>query len=82
MKTISHLQVKSRGRINLPKQFRDTLAIEDGDIMVLAEVGNGVIIMQHKKTQVDQIANALAQQLREKGVTLKDIRKEIKKIRK
>lgn len=78
------LQVKAQrhGRITLPKELRDANNIEDGDLILLAEAGDGVIIMQHKKSEVDRIANQIAHELRRKGVTLNDIRKEIKKIRK
>lgn len=76
------VQVKRRGRITLPKELRDAHNIEDGDLILFAEAGDGVMIMQHKKSNVDRIADGIAQKLRKEGITLKDIRKEIKKIRK
>lgn len=78
------LQVKVRrhGKITLPKQLRDANNIEDGDLILLAEAGDGLIIMQHKKSNVDRIADQIAQTFREEGITLKDIRKDLKKIRK
>ena len=82
MKTISHIQVKSRGRITFPKQFRDAHNIEDGDIILLAEAGDGVIIMQHKKSNTDRIADKIAREFQKEGVTLKGTLKELKKIRK
>ena len=75
-------QVKRRGRITLPKELRDSHNIEDGDLILFAEAGAGAIIMQHKKSNVDRIADGIAQELRKEDVTPKDIRKEIEKIRK
>jgi AbrB family looped-hinge helix DNA binding protein len=76
------VQVKSRGRITLPKELRDANNIEDGDLILLAEAEDGVIIMQHRKSKVDQIADQIAREFRKEGVTLKDVLKEIKNIRK
>jgi AbrB family looped-hinge helix DNA binding protein len=76
------VKVKRHGRITLPKELREANNIEDGDLILLAEAGDGVIIMQHKKSNVDQIADGISQEFREEGITLKDIRKELKKIRK
>jgi AbrB family looped-hinge helix DNA binding protein len=81
MKTISQVQVKSRGRITFPKQFRDTHNIEDGDLILLADAGDGVIIMQHKKSQVDRIANKIAAEFRKEGITFEDVLQEIRRIR-
>jgi AbrB family looped-hinge helix DNA binding protein len=78
------LQVKVRrhGKITLPKQLRDANNIEDGDLILLAEASDGLIIMQHKKSNVNRIADQIAQTFREEGITLKDVRKDLKKIRK
>jgi len=76
------VQVKSRGRITLPKELRDANNIEDGDLILLAEAEDGVIIMQHRKPKVDQIADQIAREFRKEGITLKDVLKEIKNIRK
>ena len=82
MKSILQVQVKSRGRITLPKELRDTNHIEDGDVILFSEAGDGVIIMQHKKFKVDKIADEIAREFRKEGITLKDLLKELKKIRK
>lgn len=79
---MSQVQVKSRGRITLPKELRDANHIEDGDLILLADAGDGVIIMQHKKSNVDRVAHQFAREFRGEGITFNDIRKELKKIRK
>ena len=76
------VKVKRQGRITLPKELRDADNIEDGDLILLAEAGDGLIIMQHKKSNVHLIANQIAQEFRKEGITLKELRKELKNIRK
>ena len=53
------VQVKSRGRITLPKELRDANNIEDGDLILLAEAEDGVIIMQHRKPKLTALWRAL-----------------------
>jgi AbrB family looped-hinge helix DNA binding protein len=76
------VKVKRHGRITLPKELREANNIEDGDLILLAEAGDGLKIMQHKKSNVDRIADGISREFRKEGITLKDIRKELKKIRK
>jgi bifunctional DNA-binding transcriptional regulator/antitoxin component of YhaV-PrlF toxin-antitoxin module len=78
---MTHIKVRRDGRITLPKALRDSNSIQDGDLILLADAGNGVIIMQHKKSQVDQIADQLAEEFRKEGITFEDVLQELKRIR-
>jgi AbrB family looped-hinge helix DNA binding protein len=82
MSPVLQVKVKRHGRITLPKELRDADHIEDGDLILLADARDGVIIMQHKKSNVGQIADQIAREFREEGIIPKDTRKELKKIRK
>lgn len=78
---MTHIKVRRGGRIALPKALRDSNNIQDGDLILLADAGDGIIIMQHKKSQVDQIAEQLADEFRKEGITFEDVLQEIKRIR-
>lgn len=78
---MTYAKIKSRGRMTLPKELRDTHDIRDGDTILLVDGGDGVIIMKHQTSQVDRIADKIAAELRNSGITLEDALKEIKQIR-
>lgn len=76
------IQIKRGGKIALPREWCNHNKLEIGDRIILADAGDGVIVMQHKKFQVDEAADALAQELRANGITLEDLLEELKKLRK
>lgn len=59
MKSISEVQIKTRGRITLPKDWRRANNIADGDLITLIHLGDGVVVMRAGKSQVDRQANQL-----------------------
>ena len=67
--------------MTLPKELRDANDIRDGDTILLVDAGDGVIIMKHQTSQVDRIANKIAADFRNNGITLEDALEEIKRIR-
>ncbi len=82
MKSISEVQVKTRGRITLPKDWRRANNIADGDLITLIHLGDGVVVMRASKSEVNRQANQLRKEWRQAGVTLEDMLQEQRKIRK
>jgi AbrB family looped-hinge helix DNA binding protein len=79
---MTYAKIKSRGRMALPKELRDANDIRDGDtILLLADAGDGVIIMKHKTSQVDRIADKMAAEFRNNGISFEDVLEEIRRIR-
>ena len=60
MNNTFQVQVVRRGIITLPKELRDQNNIEEGDMMTLIDIGDGVVIMSPRRSRVDEIANKLA----------------------
>ena len=51
------VQVVRRGIITLPKELREHNNIEEGDMLTLIDLGDGVVVMSPRRSRVDEIAN-------------------------
>lgn len=68
----STIQVAKRGLITIPKELRDAYGIGEGDTLTLLDLG-GVFVVSPKVSRVDVVAERLAAEWREQGVTLDDM---------
>ncbi|MBI5963672.1 MAG: AbrB/MazE/SpoVT family DNA-binding domain-containing protein [Chloroflexi bacterium] len=82
MKPILQVQVKTRGRITLPMEYRQANDIQDGDVVILTQIGNGCFVMRSHASEVNRLADQLAKQWRKDGITFKDLYEKLYKIRK
>ena len=77
-----NIQVRTRGRITLPKVWREENHIEAGDLINLTGLENGVILLRAQPSRAGRLANELAGELRKAGVTLPDLLDELRQLRK
>lgn len=63
------LQVAQRGLITLPKALRETYGISPGDTLTLLDLG-GVFVLAPRPSEVDAIADRLADRWKAQGETL------------
>ena len=75
------VRVGRRGVITLPKAVRDQNGIADGDILNLIELPDGVFVISIRPSQVDEIADRLAQEWRDSGETLESMLSTLRKVR-
>lgn len=81
MNNTFQVQVVRRGVITLPKDLRDHNNIEEGDMLTLIELGDGVVVMSPRRTRVDEIADKLAKELRESGESLESMLSTLRDVR-
>ncbi len=81
MNNTFQVQVVRRGIITLPKELRDHNNIEEGDMMTLIDIGDGVVIMSPKRSRVDEIANKLAKEWQDSGETLESMLTTLREVR-
>jgi AbrB family looped-hinge helix DNA binding protein len=74
------LQVVKRGLVTLPKELRDAYGIQEGDSLTLIDLG-GVFVLSRKPSEVDEIADRLAQQWSARGETLETMLRELREVR-
>ena len=67
------LQIRDKGAITLPAKYRKQYGLEKGEILTMIDMGNGVIMLLPKHSEVDRLGNKIARQLKEANVTLEDL---------
>lgn len=82
MNTVFHVRVQRGGSITLPRELRDNHHIGSGDTLTLLDLGDGLVVMSSKSFRVDQIADQLATEWREDGVSLDSLLSTLRQVRK
>jgi AbrB family looped-hinge helix DNA binding protein len=81
MNNTFQVQVVRRGVITLPKELRDHNNIEEGDMLTLIELGEGVVVMSPRRSRVDEIADKLAKEWMDSGESLESMLSSLREVR-
>ncbi|MBI3340135.1 MAG: AbrB/MazE/SpoVT family DNA-binding domain-containing protein [Chloroflexi bacterium] len=81
MNNTFQVQVVRRGIITLPKELREHNNIEEGDMLTLIELGDGVVVMSPRRSRVDEIANKLAREWQDSGESLESMLTTLREVR-
>ena len=81
MKYTYQVQVGRRGVITFPKELRDQKNIQDGEILNLIELSDDVFVISRRRSQVDEVADILAQEWQNKGETLESMLNTLREVR-
>ena len=81
MNTTYQIQVGRRGVITFPKELRDQHNIADGEILNLIELSDDVFVISRRRSQVDEIANQLAQEWQDSGESLESMLNTLREVR-
>jgi AbrB family looped-hinge helix DNA binding protein len=81
MNNTFQVQVVRRGIITLPKELRDHNHIEEGDLLTLIDLGDGVVVMSPQRSRVDEIANKLAKEWQDSGESLESMLTTLREVR-
>jgi bifunctional DNA-binding transcriptional regulator/antitoxin component of YhaV-PrlF toxin-antitoxin module len=72
MEDLMTLQIAQRGLITLPKALREIYNLKTGDELTLLDLG-GVFVLSPRPTQIDTLAEQIAQTLAARGETLESM---------
>jgi len=75
------VQVGRRGVITFPKELRDQNNIADGEILNLIELSGDVFVISRRRSQVDEVANKLAQEWQDSGESLESMLLTLREVR-
>ena len=81
MKNTFQVQVVRRGIITLPKELREHNNIEEGDMLTLIDLGDGVVVMSSQRSRVDEIASKLAKEWQDSGESLETMLSTLREVR-
>jgi bifunctional DNA-binding transcriptional regulator/antitoxin component of YhaV-PrlF toxin-antitoxin module len=63
------LQMAQRGVITIPRSVRESYGMKPGDTFTLLDLG-GVLVLSPQRSEIDVIADRIAQEWAERGETL------------
>lgn len=81
MNNTFQVQVVRRGIITLPKELREHNNIEEGDMLTLIDLGDGVFVVSPRRSRVDEIANKLAREWQDSGESLESMLNTLREVR-
>ncbi len=81
MNNTFQVQIVRRGIITLPKELREHNNFEEGDMLTLIDLGDGVVVMSPRRSRVDEIADKLASQWQDSGESLESMLSTLREVR-
>jgi AbrB family looped-hinge helix DNA binding protein len=81
MNNTFQVQVVRRGIITLPKEWRENNNIEEGDLLTLIDLGDGVVVISPQHSRVDEIASKLAKEWQDSGESLETMLSTLRAVR-
>ena len=66
------IQVAKRGVVTLPKSLRDRYGVQEGDDLTLLDL-DGTFVLIRTRSQIDELADHVGEQLRERGETIESM---------
>jgi len=80
MENVLRIRVAKRGTITLPKALRQRYRIREGDGLTLLDLG-GVFVLTIGRSQIDDLADRIAEALQERGESLESTLKVLREER-
>ncbi len=74
------IQVAQRGLVTLPKEVRQAHNIQPGQQMTLLDL-DGVFVLSPRPSQVDALADCIADELADRGETLESMLQTLREVR-
>lgn len=73
---VEKIKVWERGQITIPKDLRKELKIKENDILYVEKLGDG-IFLRSKPSVISEIQKKGEELMREKGLTVEDLIKDL-----
>jgi AbrB family looped-hinge helix DNA binding protein len=81
MNNTFQVKVVRRGVITLPKEMREHNHIEEGDLLTLIDLGDGIVVMSPHRSRVEEIADKLAKEWHASGESLESMLSTLREVR-
>lgn len=76
------LQIRRKGTVTLPASLRKKYKLEEGQILTLINLGEGTILLTTKVSQVDKLADQIAEGFKRENITFDDLLQTLDEVRK
>ena len=74
-------KMREKGQVTIPVSIREALHLSKDSILSVTKAGNGILITP-KPSKFDAFASKFSKEAEEKGITLDELLKDLRKIRK
>jgi AbrB family looped-hinge helix DNA binding protein len=76
------VKIRRKGTITIPAKLRKEYKLEEGRILTIIDLGKGTILLTPKVSQVDKLANQIAEKFKDEGITFEDLLQALNELRK
>lgn len=73
-------RMRDKGQVTIPAGIRESLHLSKDSVLSVAKVGNGILLTP-KPSVYEAVSAKFVKAAREKGISLDDLLKDLKKIR-
>ena len=76
------VKIRRKGTITIPTKLRKEYKLEEGQTLTVIDLGKGTILLTPKVSQVEKLANQIAEKFKDEGITLEDLLQALNELRK
>ena len=73
-------RMREKGQVTIPANIRESLHLSKDSMLSVVKVGDGILLTP-KPSAYEAVSTKFAKAARDKGITLKELLKDLKKIR-
>ncbi len=73
-------RLREKGQVTIPSSIRESLHLSTDSILSVLKVGNGILLVP-KASTVDAFGSRLSKEAVQNGITLEELLKDLKKVR-
>ena len=73
-------RMRGKGQVTIPYSIRESLRLSKDSILTVTKIGNGIFLTP-KRSALEVFSAKFIKASKEKGITLQDLLKDLKKIR-
>jgi AbrB family looped-hinge helix DNA binding protein len=76
------VKIRRKGTITIPAKLRKEYKLEEGQTLTVIDLGEGTILLTPKVSQVDKLANQIAEKFKDEGITFENLLQALNDMRK
>jgi AbrB family looped-hinge helix DNA binding protein len=76
------VKIRRKGTITIPAKLCKEYKLEEGQTLTIIDLGKGTILLTPKVSQVDKLANQIAEKFKDEGITFEDLLQTLNELRK
>ena len=67
------VQIRGKGAVTIPNELRRKYGLDEGDIIILIDLGDGSFLLTPKVIKVDRLGDRVEQAMAKEGISLDEI---------